>query len=165
MLKEKTQKLELRREVCLFVGYPKGTRGGLFYSPQEKKVFVSTNATFLGNEYMTNFKPRSKVVLEELLSDQISPQPVIVTGMRNKETTVSNQDTITPRRSGRVIRPPARYRENGEANVVVTKSSDDDPLTYKHAMEDPDKEKWQEAMNQEMESMYSNLIWKLVYPP
>ena len=36
---------------------PKGTRGGLFYSPQDKKVFVSMNATFLKNDYMENFKP------------------------------------------------------------------------------------------------------------
>jgi hypothetical protein len=26
-------------EVYLFVGYPKGTRGGLFYSPRDKKIF------------------------------------------------------------------------------------------------------------------------------
>ena len=47
MLKGKTGKLEPRTEVCMFVGYPKGTREGLFYSPSDKKVFVSTNATFL----------------------------------------------------------------------------------------------------------------------
>ena len=57
VLKGKTGKLEPRTEVCLFVGYPKGTRGGLFYSPQDMKVFVSTNATFLENYYMANFKP------------------------------------------------------------------------------------------------------------
>ena len=51
------------QEVCMFVGYPKGTRGGLFYSPSDNKVFVSKNATFLKDDYMTNFKPRSKVVL------------------------------------------------------------------------------------------------------
>ncbi|XP_073121767.1 uncharacterized protein [Henckelia pumila] len=56
VLKGKSGKLESRTEVCLFVGYPKGSKGGLFYSPQEKKVFVSTNATFLENDYMTNFQ-------------------------------------------------------------------------------------------------------------
>ena len=70
MLKGKTGKLEPRTEVCMFIGYPKGTMGGFFYSPLNKKVFVSTNATFLEDDYMTNFKPRSKVVLEELRSDQ-----------------------------------------------------------------------------------------------
>ena len=78
VLKEKTEKLESRSELCLFVGYPKETRGGLFYSPSEKKVFVSTNATFLEYDYMTNYKPRSKIVIEELLSDEIRPQPAKV---------------------------------------------------------------------------------------
>ena len=32
-------------------------------------------------------------------------------------------------------------------------------------MDDFDKDKWQDAMNQEMQSMYSNFIWKLVDPP
>ena len=32
-------------------------------------------------------------------------------------------------------------------------------------MDDSDKDKWQDAMNQEMESMYSNSIWELVDPP
>ena len=175
VLKGKTGKLEPRIEVCLFVGYPKGTRGGLFYSPQDKKVFVSSNATFLENDYMANFKPRSRVVLEELQSDQIRPRPVTVTGERNKETTNPIQDVIAPRRSERVSKQPIRYTGAGEANVVVTDTSDDDPLSYKHAMDDPlsykhamddpDKDKWLTAMEQEMESMYSNSIWELVDLP
>ena len=32
-------------------------------------------------------------------------------------------------------------------------------------MYDPDQEKWQEAMNQEMESIYFNSVWELVDPP
>ena len=64
VMKGKTGKLEPRTEVCLFVGYPKGTRGGFFYSHSDKNVFVLTNATFLEDDFMTNFKPRSKVVLE-----------------------------------------------------------------------------------------------------
>ena len=165
MLKGKTRKLEPRTEVCLFIGYPKGTRGGLFYSPQDKKVFVSSNATFLENDYMTNFKPRSRVVLEELQSNQIRPRPVTVTGESNKETTNPIQDVIAPRRSGRVSKKPIRYTGAGEANVVVTDTSDDDPFSYKHAMDDPDKDNWLTAMEQEMESMYFNYVWELVDLP
>ena len=50
----------------MFTGYPKGTRGGIFYNPKEKKVIVSTHTTFLDDDYMNNYKPRTKVVLEEL---------------------------------------------------------------------------------------------------
>ena len=54
--------------MSMFIGYPKGTRGGIFYNPREKKVIVSTHATFLEEDYMNNFKPSSKVVLEKLYS-------------------------------------------------------------------------------------------------
>ena len=37
-----------------------------FYSSSEKKVIVSTNAKFLEEDYVNNFKPKSKVILEEL---------------------------------------------------------------------------------------------------
>ena len=88
LLKGKTGKLEPRIEVCMFVGYPKGTRGGLFYSPLDKKVVVSTNATFLEDDYMTNFKPRSKVVLEELRSDHIRKSPSTTDERQSQETTI-----------------------------------------------------------------------------
>ena len=86
---------------------------------------------------MAKFEPRSRVVLEELQSDQIRPRPVTVIGERNKETTNPIQDVIAPRRSGRVSKQQIRYTRAGEANVVVTDTSDDDPLSYKHAMDDP----------------------------
>ena len=61
VLAQKLQKLESRTEMSMFIGYPKGMRGGIFYNPNEKKVIVSTHATFLEEDYMNNFKPRSKV--------------------------------------------------------------------------------------------------------
>ena len=67
--------MESRTKVCLFIGYPKGTRGGLFYCSLEKKVIVSTNAKFLEEDYVNNFKPKIKVILEELDSAQESPTP------------------------------------------------------------------------------------------
>ena len=62
MLKGKPNKLEPKSEVCLFVCYPKETRGYLFYSHTDNKVFASTNAKFLVNDYVNNFTPRSRVV-------------------------------------------------------------------------------------------------------
>ena len=58
--------MESSTEICMFIGYLKGTRGEIFYNPKENKVIVSTHTTFLEEDYMNNFKPRSKVVLEEL---------------------------------------------------------------------------------------------------
>ena len=39
VLAHKSQKLESCTEICMFIGYSKGTRGGIFYNPKEKKEF------------------------------------------------------------------------------------------------------------------------------
>ena len=165
VLKGKTEKLEPHTKVCMFIGYLKGTRGGLFYSPSDKKVFVSTNATFLEDDYMTNFKPRSKVVLEELRFGHIKKSPSTTDERQSQETIIPIQNILIPRRSGRVVRLPSRYEHEGEVQFLVSVTNQDDPLTYRDAMDDFDKDKWQDAMNQEMESMYSNSVWELVDPP
>ena len=37
VLLQNLKKLEHRSKLCLFVGYPKETKGGLFYGPQENR--------------------------------------------------------------------------------------------------------------------------------
>ena len=51
--------MESRSETCIFVGYPKETKGYYLYSPSDLKVFVSTNAKFLEKDYMNDFVARS----------------------------------------------------------------------------------------------------------
>ena len=130
----------------------------MLYSRSDKKVFVSTNATFLEDDYLTNFKPRSKVVLEELRSDQIRKSPSTIDERQSQETTILIQNILVPRRSGRVVRLPSCYGHEGKVQFLVSVSNQDDPLTYRDAMDDSDKDKWQDDMNQEMESMYSNSV-------
>ena len=62
VLKGKLDKLEPKSKVCFLVGYPKEMRGYLFYSCNDNKVFVSTNAKFLENDYMNDYTPKSRVV-------------------------------------------------------------------------------------------------------
>ena len=71
MKKAKVDKLESRTELCLFVGYPKEMKGGYFYSINDNKVFVSTNARFLEDDHIRNHKSNNKFVLEELDTDEI----------------------------------------------------------------------------------------------
>ena len=75
MLKGKSDKLQSKTEVVFFIGYPKGTVGGLFYSHKDNKVFVSTNAKFLENDYMNDYTPKSRVVLAEM-NEPVNVQPI-----------------------------------------------------------------------------------------
>ena len=52
VLRRDPSKLEARTDVCLFVGYPKGTKGVLFNDTLEQRVIVSTKAHFLEEGYM-----------------------------------------------------------------------------------------------------------------
>ncbi|KAH9671402.1 Integrase catalytic domain-containing protein [Citrus sinensis] len=151
VLKPKADKMNSRSEVCMFVGYPKGTRGGLFYSPQDRKVIVSTHFTSLEEDYMNNFKPK-KHEEQQQPADQhkiIPEQPSL----------------LEPRRSGRVTRLPARYMLLGETYTAISDEHVQDPTSCNKALIDRNVEFWKKAMNQEMESMYSNKVWELVEAP
>ncbi|XP_037493872.1 uncharacterized protein LOC119370245 [Jatropha curcas] len=54
-----------------FIGYLRGTKGGLFYSPKDKKTIVSTNAHYLKEDYILNHIPKSQLALRELRGDTI----------------------------------------------------------------------------------------------
>ncbi|KAH9704345.1 hypothetical protein KPL70_011418 [Citrus sinensis] len=173
VLKPKVDKMDSRSEVCMFVGYPKGTRGGLFYSPQDRKVIVSTHFTSLEEDYMNNFKPKSKVILEELSGDQVDAQLSMPVTEHEEQQQPDDQHRINPeqpsllepRRSGRVTRLPARYMLLGETYTAISDEHVQDPISYNEALIDRDVEFWKKAMNQEMESMYSNKVWELVEAP
>ena len=66
VLKGKSDKLEVKIEVCMFLRYSNETKGYLFYNHKDNKVFVSINAKFLEDDYVNNFNPRSKVVLAKI---------------------------------------------------------------------------------------------------
>ena len=74
VLKSKADEIDSSSEVFVFVGYPKETKGNLFYSSQDRKVIVSTHFTSLEEDYMNNFKPRSKAILKELSRDYVDAQ-------------------------------------------------------------------------------------------
>ncbi|CAA0811016.1 Uncharacterized mitochondrial protein AtMg00710, partial [Striga hermonthica] len=104
VLVQEAGKLKKRSEVRLFVGYSKETKGGLFYSPEDQKVIVSTNARFLEEDCIIDHKPSSKLVLEEL-GRNIDSSPPSAQVDTSHSTTTRNTDSVpvqtAPRRSGR----------------------------------------------------------------
>ena len=77
ILKGKSDKLEPKTKVYLFVGYLPKTKVYLFvgYLKETKhdsfynlnnKLFVCTKDKILRNDYMNNFTPKSRVVLVEM---------------------------------------------------------------------------------------------------
>ena len=124
--KRNAGKLETRSKVCLFVGYPKWTKGSLIYNPNEQKVFVSTNVIYLEEDYMMNHKPWSQIVLEEMAGTQSTPvsRTISIDNILAPEVvpdiSVSNPvQTLEPRRSGRTVRQPDKFMFLGEIYKAI----------------------------------------------
>jgi len=147
VLENNPKKLEPRSKLCLFVGYPKGTRGGYFYDPKDNKVFVSTNATFLEEDHIREHKPRSKIVLNELSKETTEPSTRVVeepsaltrvVHVGSSTRTHQPQSLREPRRSGRVTNLPIRYMSLTETLTIISYGNIEDALTFKKAMENVD---------------------------
>ena len=54
VLNQSVDKLDAKSAFYWFVGYPNGTRGYNFYSMSDMKIFLSTNAKFMEEEYIMN---------------------------------------------------------------------------------------------------------------
>ena len=102
-----TDKLGSRSDKCLFVGYPKESKGYYFYNTEEQKLCISMRATFLEKEYLTE-SAKANVELNEVRQGEV---------LLHSETTIepaligSNSELVEKplRRSGRVPRQSNRY--------------------------------------------------------
>ncbi|KAD5802565.1 hypothetical protein E3N88_13925 [Mikania micrantha] len=157
-------KLEARSTKCIFVGYPRDSMGYYFYDPTEQRVFIARKGQFMETKFLMEETSCRTVELEE---DQ-EPQPdtrLVDTSTQQKvveNDQMVDQRTQNVRTSGRISNPPERYGFFMDGCYVV---DSDEPTTYRDAMSNPDCDKWLEAMNVEMQSMYDNQVWELVVPP
>jgi hypothetical protein len=60
-----SDKLSPRSDKCIFVGYPKETKGYYFYYKSEIKIVVARHAVFLEKEFLTRGSSRSNVQLQK----------------------------------------------------------------------------------------------------
>ncbi|KAH9723681.1 hypothetical protein KPL70_007198 [Citrus sinensis] len=102
-----------------------------------------------------------KIVLRLLKSEQEEQQQPA----DQHRIILEQPSLLEPRRSGRVTRLLAKYMFLGETYMAISDEHVQDLISYNEAIIDRDVEFWKKAMNQEMESMYSNKVWELVVAP
>ena len=152
-------KLGSRSDRCLFVGYPKESKGYYFYLAEEQKLFVSLRAIFLEKEFLGEGTIAAKIELSEVqqveepthLKDDIEP---IVIRSHPKPT----QEPL--RRSGRVPHQPDRYYDFlvRDGDPIELNENNEDPITYMEAMQRLDSQTWLEVMKSKLESTKINSV-------
>ena len=83
----------------------------------------------------------------------------------SQEVVESEPIAQEPKRSGRIRHEPERYGFLIIDDQSIVLMDQDEPTTYREAIEDPNSAKWLGAMEAEMQSMYDNQVWTSVDPP
>ena len=128
--RQNSDKLASKSDKCLFVGYPKETKGYCFYNSSENKVFVAQNAIFLEREHISKEISGNKVHLEEIQAPQRSIESVMETQQVSQDVVEPTQVTQDLRRSSRICQNPERYGFLVTDNHDVILMDHDEPASY-----------------------------------
>ena len=161
-----SDKLEAKSDKCLFVGYPKETRGYQFYNALEQRLFVSKHVVFLEKEFLLREDNGSKVELSEVqdaltdTSHLTEPEAVI----HDDEFIADFSKTQVFCRTSRIDSIPERYGFLISEQKDILLIENDEPTTYEESLNSSESDQWLNAKKPEMDSMYTNQVWTLVDP-
>lgn len=186
----KRTKLSSKSKKCIFVGYAKN--GYRLWDIDTKRVITSRNVRFdettVKHEFLPSTSPYYEKENEEEENKEENQQTRVQTeeneevtkkaeeehieDMSKKNNTEEDkqdtQELAEPRRSSRITRAPDWYSDSNYSAVVLSVENlgvDDEPKTFKQAMESPNHKKWMAAMMDEYQSLAKNCTWVLVQPP
>lgn len=150
--KDERKKLDPKARKCILLGYGTETKGYRLYDTKQTKVFYSRDVVF--NESVCGVETSEDNHEHSLMEfDCVNSEEPVVT-----ETAEPEAETQRPVRARQ---PPDRYGEW----ATVAESDLCEPETVRDALTSPEKAKWKEAMQKEMESLYANEVWDLVELP
>ncbi len=149
--KDERHNLDPKARKCILLGYGTETKGYRLYDPKRARVFYSRDILF--NELDRG--------VEKELTKQEETRYVEFDSFSDEEPVADEAAEPVLRRSGRERRPPDHYGER----IIIANDKLKKPATMEEALASPDKVKWQNAMNMEIESLHSNDVWDLVELP
>src|SRR4051812_32263711 len=141
----KRVKLASRAYECVLIGYAANSKAYRFYDLNEKVIIESNDVDFYEDKFP--FKSRNSG------GTQSSHIPVI-------RSTESNNNVETKLRQSKRVRV-SKYYEPDYASYNV----EEDLVNLQEALSSMDAYLWQEAINNEVESIDSNKTWNLVDLP
>lgn len=176
--KERRRKWDPKSEEFIFVGYSDETKGYRLLNSRTKKVVIRRDVEFIETKSNNNrveepntFVPPTDDNIDESISedenehackrDDEGDDSRYSTASDEQPEECDNNQEISLRRSSR-IPVPKSYEDY---YLYLSKSDFPDPVTVNEALSSPEAPKWEDAMNNEFESLSENNTWDLVKLP
>ncbi|XP_022899289.1 uncharacterized protein LOC111412586 [Olea europaea var. sylvestris] len=161
-----------------FTRYSDQSKGYVFIAENQAGTITeieSRDVTFLERDFpsrgeIKNGKPLyeldDRVVLDGSTKVQEETLPPVDPSRNNLSPTPSDRVTseLSLRKSTRKSMPKRHFKIEGKV-FLVSPANSEEPSSVQEALSCPAKEKWKNAMEEEMESMKSNQVWDLVDLP
>jgi hypothetical protein len=165
---EKRRKLDEKARKLVFVGYPTGTKGYRLLDTATDRIYISRDVIFIEKDPhvtpTTADEQKPELTLDAIEPEESVKIPLEDTTKVSKNTGDNLQINGEPvRRSTRANRgkPPERLIE--VVNKVTCEALE--PKSYSEALTTSDAQHWQQAINEEMESLRHNETWTLTKLP
>ena len=178
--KDERSKLDAKTRQCVFIGYGQDDFGYKLYDPVEKKIVRSRDVVFVEDQTIEDIRKEQKTMPQQYRDVNPEPQTPVPVRVEDEvprqegtcDEAPRNDDhdqppvpeatpTVPQRRSDRERRPSTRY----SVHEYVLLTDGGEPESYKEAVETEDREKWEEAMQDEMKSLHDNHTFELVNLP
>ena len=174
--KDERSKLDDKTKPCIFLGYAHEEFGYRLWDPVSRKVIRSRDVVFLedqvpddakekpesNSEVPFNLDPVPSLAVQDYGGD-IQPEQgdPVDDGAGDEEIPPAQNEVPPVRRSVRERQPSTRYSPH--EYVMLTDGGE--PQSFAEAMAHDQKEKWLEAMKEEMNSLLQNHTYDLVKLP
>ena len=174
--KEKRKKFDPKSKKVIVVGYDGESSNYRLWDNKANRIYISSNVDFNENSSQLQEKNENNSFCHEISfgtkeDDQIADHPVIDQEADQDDDQNDNQEIEVPKipdqnafqgkqlRDRRLLNAPQRY---GCPVAYVAEST---PVNFNEAISSPDSEKWQRAIQEEMDALEENNTWNLVSLP
>jgi hypothetical protein len=161
--KENKSKLDKKAKKCIFIGYKDGLKGYKLWNLETKKVVYSQDVVF---------REMNNVVKQEVLPSKEEPEKIEFDLKDDESDSTEEQEseeeylhTQVLRRLVRKRRLPERYNPFDFRSNFYLSITNDDPRTFREAVDSKDGNLWKKAMDEEMVVLDKNEAWELVEFP
>lgn len=171
--KQLRRKWDAKSERGIFVGYGETVKGFRVYFPEQKSVEIKRDVVFIETDKSSKIilsEPTSESVLEEITQfeeneeerentqsiDNFQEEGESVQSIENQEE--EGENIQSDHRRKRAIKPPT-WLEDYETSFMCIEN---EPSTYKEAMDREDAEEWKNAIDSEMSALCENETWSIV---